>query len=133
MIKTHLLPGRERLLPHWPNPLETERRPWKPAPGEPICARSPEQEESEEAEETGSKGERKPPYHSEDDLLAIVDPYGSSVYSHYLQAMIASENAEIAKYNQQKTLFDSAYQEFCDYFNRTYMPAGPRSGNRVKF
>lgn len=132
VIKTHLLPGKKRLLPQWPDPLATERRPWKSAPGEPICAKPPE-EETEEKAETEKKVERKPPYHSEDDLLVIVDPYGSAVYSHYLQAKIASENSEIAKYNQQKTLFDSAYQEFCDYYNRTYMPKGPRSGNRVKF
>ena len=128
VISTHLPPPAHHLLPHWPDPLARDRRPWMPAPGEPICAKPPEPNEEPEEKE-----ERKPPYHSGDDILVIMDPYGSSVYSHYLQAKIASENSEIGKYNQQMVLFNSAYQEFCDYYNRTYMPTGPRGGNRIRF
>lgn len=130
VISTHLPPRPWDLLPHWPDPLSREKKLWQPEPGEPIYAEPPEPDEEEEPEE---KEERKPPYHSGDDVLVILDPYGTAVYSHYLQAKIASENAEIAKYNQQMALFNNSYQEFCDYYNRIFMPAGPRGGNRMRF
>ena len=75
----------------------------------------------------------KPPYTSESDELVIRDPYVSQIYQHWLQAKIASENAEIAKYNQQMQLYNAAYQYWAGWLNRNYMPKGPRGGNRFRY
>lgn len=65
--------------------------------------------------------------------LLIPSPYGESVYNHYLQAMIAAENGEAGKYNQQMLLYNTAYQRYADRFNRTHMPKAARGGNRIRF
>ena len=65
--------------------------------------------------------------------LLIPFPYGESIYSHYLQAMIASENGEAAKYNQQISLYNAAYRTYVNHVNRTEKPAPARGGNRLRF
>ena len=121
--------------PHlsWPDPLSRDWRHWpqstcEPRPIYPIPMPQPQEEE-----EDGEKEEPKPPYHSAEDELIVPDPYGSQIYVHWLQAMIASENAEIAKYNQQMVLYNNAYQEWADFYNRTHMPARPHGSNRYRF
>ena len=95
------------------------------------CGGRHNKDEDEEEEE--KKEPPKPPYTSAADELIILDPYGSQIYLHWLQAQIASENSEIAKYNQQMALYNTAYQTFCNYINRTYMPKRPHGGNRFHF
>lgn len=90
-------------------------------------------EEEEEEPVPPDPPKPKPPYTGPTDELIVKDPYGSEIYQHWLQAKIAEENAEIVKYNQQKMLFDAAYKEWTDYYNRTHMPKGARGGNRFRF
>ena len=53
-------------------------------------------------------------YKSGDEELLIGFPYGESVYCHFIQAMMAAENFEIAKYNQHIAMFESAYGQYRD-------------------
>lgn len=99
--------------------------------GDPCrCGKGRHEEPKQEEEE---KKEPKPPYTDPTDELIIRDPYGSQIYLHWLQAQIASENSEIAKYNQQMALYNAAYQTFCNYINSNFMPKRPRGGNRFHF
>lgn len=59
-------------------------------------------------------------YKSGDEELFIEFPYGESIYTHFLQAMMAGENFETAKYNQHITMFDSAYAGYRDKMTRTH-------------
>ena len=52
--------------------------------------------------------------------LIVGAPYGEDVYYYYLQAMIAAENSETQRYNKRMTLFNAAYQEWTDFYNRTH-------------
>ncbi len=54
-----------------------------------------------------------------DRTLLIGFPYCESVYCAFLQAMIAAENFETAKYNQQIAMFDSAYGQYRDWYMRS--------------
>ena len=67
----------------------------------------------------------------DDDLLD--NPYENDLYVYWLQAQIALQNAEIAKYNQQITLFNTYYDEYGAFINRKYFPKQPVSGNRFHF
>lgn len=49
----------------------------------------------------------------EEELLAPM-PYAEGIYCRYLQAMIAAENFESAKYNQQIVLYNGAFQQYRD-------------------
>ena len=63
----------------------------------------------------------------------LENPYEDDMYAYWLKAMIDQENAEIAKYNQQITLFNSTYSEYESYVNRNYFPKQPCGGNRFHF
>lgn len=63
----------------------------------------------------------------------IENPYENDMYTYWLKAMINQENAEIAKYNQQITLFNTTYNEFESFVNRKYFPKQPCGGNRFHF
>ena len=54
----------------------------------------------------------------EEELLAPM-PYAESIYCRYLQAMIAAENCESAKYNQQIVLYNGAFQQYRDWICRS--------------
>ena len=115
--------------PHvsWPDPLVAGYKVWENVPiKKPPAPPHPDDEDEE-------KPEPKPPYHSPNDELLIKDPYGSEIYQHWLQAKIHSENSEIVKYNQQTALFQAAYKEWTDQYNRTHMPLGPAGGNRFRY
>ena len=122
---------------HWPDPFDRDFRKWAevpPPPPRPLYPiPTPQPGEEPEPPDDEEKPERKPPYHSPNDELLIKDPYGSEIYQHWLQAKIASENAEAVKFNQQKMLFDAAYKEWTDMYNRTHRPLGARGGNRFRF
>ena len=74
---------------------------------------------------------RKTHYIPEDKPLNC--PYDSDMYAYWLKARICLENAEIAKYNQQITMFNTEYGKFSALVNRTYSPRQPRGGNRFHF
>ena len=76
-----------------------------------------------------------PPYKHPDSTLLLADRYGVELYSSYLQMMIAKENSERARFNDERDIFMAKQQEFYDYFNRTHRPltAYGRTSNRHKF
>lgn len=53
--------------------------------------------------------------------LLSPDPY-SKVYKYWLMAKIDEQNLEMDKFNNDNALFESAYMELQDWWNRTYMP-----------
>ena len=58
---------------------------------------------------------------SGDVQLIATYPY-DILYRWYLESQIDLGNMEISKYNNSKTLFNSAYLTFTDHYNRTHMP-----------
>ena len=54
--------------------------------------------------------------------LLIPEPYAEDVYINYLESRIDKENAEMAKYNADISLYNQAYQTYSDFFNRNNMP-----------
>lgn len=63
--------------------------------------------------------------------LLIGFPYCEGVYCSFLEAMIAAENFETAKYNQQISMYDSAYSQFRDWYIRSRTHAS--SGAKFRF
>ena len=63
-------------------------------------------------------------YVNGEEELLVDEPYAQGVYSHFLQAMMASENYETGKYNQHITLFDSAYRQYANSVTRTHTHTG---------
>ena len=61
-------------------------------------------------------------YESGDEELLVGDPYGEDLYYYYLQAMVAAENGETQRYNKRMTLFNSAYQGWANWYNRSHKP-----------
>ncbi len=62
--------------------------------------------------------------------LIVPFPYAEDLYSWYLQAMIAAQNAESGKYEQMRVLYNDALRRFESWYNRTHMPIG---GRRFRF
>lgn len=57
-----------------------------------------------------------------DKQLLVGHPYGRQLYEHWLMAQICLENGEMAKYNQQITLYNGMYQNYSDWYNRSREP-----------
>ena len=53
--------------------------------------------------------------------LLIPEPY-SDVYIKYLFAQIDFANAEFARYNNSAMLYNTAYQAYANFYNRTHLP-----------
>ncbi len=70
----------------------------------------------------GAQTEEAPSYQTGDEQLLVGAPYGEDLYYYYLQAMIAAENSETQRYNKRMTMFNAAYQEWTDFYNRTHKP-----------
>lgn len=62
------------------------------------------------------------PYDNYDEELLVPYPYGEELYSWYLQAMIAAENAESDKYDQMMSMYNSVFIQFTNWYNRTHRP-----------
>ena len=45
-----------------------------------------------------------------------------ALYLRYLESQIDLHNMEITKYNNSRSLFNSAYLTYTDWYNRTHMP-----------
>ena len=56
--------------------------------------------------------------------LIVQAPYATDVYVNYLLSRVAEANAEVGKYNLYSALFNSAYQDFTNRYNRTHTPKG---------
>ena len=72
-----------------------------------------------------------PSYVNGDEELLIEAPFALDIYYYYLQAMIAAENSETQRYNKRMTMFNAAYQEWTNWYNRTHMPK--RAGTHFRF
>ena len=59
----------------------------------------------------------------EDTELIAPFPY-DILYRWYLESQIDLGNMEITKYNNSRSLFNSAYLTYTDWYNRTHMPKG---------
>ena len=57
-----------------------------------------------------------------DEELLVPFPYGGDIYNYSLQAMIAKENGETNRYNDNIVMYNNAYQTFADRYNRTKRP-----------
>lgn len=55
--------------------------------------------------------------------LLIPSPWGE-VYLRWLEAQIDYTNGEYAKYNNSIAMFNTAYNGFSNYWNRTHTPKG---------
>ena len=53
--------------------------------------------------------------------MLVPDIY-ASLYIYWVMSKIDLENMENDKYNNDRTLFNSAYDTFSDYWTRTHMP-----------
>lgn len=65
-----------------------------------------------------------PEYDTETDdgtELIVPDPY-SSLYPFWIMSRIDLLNQELDKYNNDRALFENAYNEMHDWWNRTKMP-----------
>ena len=56
-------------------------------------------------------------------VLLVPAPY-DEIYIHWLAMQIDLTNGEFARYNNSKTVYNFAYQDFANYWNRTHMPLG---------
>lgn len=56
--------------------------------------------------------------------LIIPAPYDYEVYINWLMAQIDMANAEVGKYNQSITLYNTAFMQWQQFYNRTHMPLG---------
>ena len=61
-------------------------------------------------------------HETDDEDLLVEAPYAEDIYTRYLQARIAAENNEIAKYDQYQTFFNNAYAEYTAWYNSTHKP-----------
>ena len=60
-----------------------------------------------------------------DTVLLAPFPY-DEIYTYYLSAKVDLQNMEIGMYNNDKTLFNNAYDTLSDHWTRTHMPIGRR-------
>lgn len=72
----------------------------------------------------GAEGVPFTGYNADTDLhtvLLVPAPY-DEVYLRWLEAQIAYNNDEIDRYNTAITMFNTAYEAYEKYYNRTHMP-----------
>lgn len=58
---------------------------------------------------------------NQDTALLVGSPY-TDVYLYYLFSKIDLNNAEYTRYNNNASLFSSAYDAYAAYYNRQHMP-----------
>lgn len=62
----------------------------------------------------------------DDTLLFAVQPY-DEMYVYYLMAQIDLWNNELDRYQNSQALYNQAYAEYANHYNRSILPhAGPR-------
>ena len=79
--------------------------------------------EAEDEEETESEEETEETEETEDEPAEMLAqaPY-DMLYVYWLMAQIDHLNMEMDKYNNDRGLFENAWGNFADYWNRTKMP-----------
>lgn len=73
------------------------------------------------------------PYEDGTEELLVPSPYGEEIYNRWLQAMMAAENDEAAKYTRQMQMYNAAYRSYVNFTNRSIPPRAARGGNRLRF
>lgn len=71
-------------------------------------------------------------YVNGDEELLIPFPYGYDCYYFYLQAMIAAENSETQRYNKRIVMFNNAYTEFINWYNRNHNRSKAQPGKESR-
>lgn len=56
-----------------------------------------------------------------DTPMLVPEPF-QDVYTHYLCSQIDYANGEYERYNNSNAMFQAAYKEYANWYNRTYMP-----------
>lgn len=67
----------------------------------------------------GAESVSKPEY-TADDIAAVLlapEPYAEDIYVNFLQAKIAQQNGEDAKYNKAIIFYNEAYERFARSYN----------------
>lgn len=57
--------------------------------------------------------------------LLVPPPY-DDIYMRWMEMQIDYNNGEYAKYNNSKTVYNTAYTAYANYYNRTHMPLGKK-------
>jgi hypothetical protein len=70
-------------------------------------------------------------YTDDTPTLIVPAPYDYDVYINYLEAMIAKENSEIDKFNNNIAIYNSAIISFSNKYNREHLPK--QTGTHFKF
>lgn len=60
---------------------------------------------------------------NEDTELLAPDPY-SELYKYYLYSMIDFSNSETDRYANSMQMFNTAYSDYQNHYNRTHLPIG---------
>ena len=76
--------------------------------------------------------EWKAPTDINDELL-IPEPYARDCYEAYLRAKIAGSNMEAVRQNQHMVMYNGAYQEYANWYNRSFRPLPAKGGNCFRF
>lgn len=63
--------------------------------------------------------------------LLVPDPYGTTMYMTWLMSKIDLMNQEIDKYNNDRAMFENAYNTMSDWWTRTRMPLQPMPFVRI--
>lgn len=71
-------------------------------------------------------------YSNGDEELIVPFPYDYDIYYHYLMAMIDAENSETQRYNKRMTMFNNAYTEFINWYNKSHNRSRARPGKEPK-
>ena len=53
--------------------------------------------------------------------LLIPDPYAEDMYIHWLLSKIDLQNQEMEKYNNDRVIFENAYETMSDWYTRNHM------------
>ena len=91
-----------------------------PTPGETEEAEEENESEEETEEETEEESEEEEAEDEPAEMLAP-SPY-DMLYVYWLMCQIDHVNQEMDKYNNDRGLFENAWGNFADYWNRTKMP-----------
>lgn len=57
--------------------------------------------------------------------LLVNEPYGI-MYLHWMEAKVDYHNRDFAAYNNTITLFNKAYEDYANYYNRKNKPKGAK-------
>lgn len=73
---------------------------------------------------TGGEDVVRPMYSPEDmaSVLIVPEPYAEDVYVNYLQAKIAQQNSEDAKYNKSIMYYNDGFTRYAKAYNERHTP-----------